>query len=115
MIFHALDKNGKNSTKLLNINNFSWNSNDISREFQGSSTPKNFITKFDQIFNLEEHNRQSLELSCTSTAQSTSSGIQQPPKKRPRLLLPASCRATTSDDEEFDEEKMVVDNNSQLM
>ena len=74
----------------LTLSTFSWNSNNLSRKFQGSNTAEGFIEMFKNVI-ISHANTEVTATEVTDQSQSPSS----PARKRPRTLLPASQEART--------------------
>ena len=106
----------KNNDKaqLLKLSNFSWNANELCRNFHGLKTQERFIEKFKEIFPSEAGGNKPDK----KTAVSASPG---PSAKRARLqlttIMPATRQASSSSsdpssslgeicDDEFDETEM---------
>ena len=85
----------KTNAKLLNLNNFRWNANDLSRKFQGSNTTEGFIAIFEEIFGQQasetlisdEEDRDSPPLVNIDASLQPS---QLPPAKKMKVMMPAS-------------------------
>ena len=84
----------KTNAKLLNLNNFRWNANDLSRKFQGSNTTEGFIAIFEEIFGQASEtlisDEEDRKIPPLVNIDASLQPFQLPPAKKMKVMMPAS-------------------------